>query len=112
MIHRKKKNLLEMVPVLKENLKIDHENQRLIVPRTNFIERFSIRFLKQPTERKIQLDALGFFVIRHIDGKSTVLELANVLETQLGEKAAPVLERLVKFLQILESYDWLSWKEK
>lgn len=109
---RRKKNLLEMVPVLKDNLKIDHENQRLIVPRTNLIERFSVRFLKQPSERKIQLDDLGFFVIRHIDGKSTVLELANVVETKLGDKASPVLERLVTFLSILESYDWLKWKEK
>ncbi|AKP45797.1 hypothetical protein BSM4216_0453 [Bacillus smithii] len=109
---RRKKNLLEMVPVLKDNLKIDHENQSLIVPRTNLIERFSVRFLKQPSERKIQLDDLGFFVIRHIDGKSTVLELANVVETKLGDKASPVLERLVTFLSILESYDWLKWKEK
>lgn len=114
MIRRKKQpeNLLQLRPVLKEGLRhsrIDQVNY-LIIPRTNFLERLSIRYFKQPAERKIHLDENGSFVVKLLDGEHTVAIIAEKIKAHFGEEAEPVLERLVKFLQILEVQEWIHYR--
>lgn len=114
MIRRKKQpeNLLQLRPVLKDGLKVSHidDHDYLIIPRVNFLERLSVRYFKQPSERKIRLDENGSFVIKHLDGKHSVAMIADEIEDHFGEEAEPILERLVKFLQILENHEWIHYK--
>ncbi|MGC4377773.1 PqqD family protein [Fictibacillus sp. Mic-4] len=112
-LKKEKRNLLLMVPRIKEKYRLerlDNGTVFLVIPRTNPIERFSVRFLKQPQERKVKLDQLGSFVISHINGKRPVNELAALVEERFGKSAAPVLPRLVKFMQIIEANGWIEWK--
>ncbi|OYD07206.1 PqqD family protein [Paludifilum halophilum] len=109
-----KENLLTMKPVLKEKYRLQPRSPRdessgyeLIVPRTGWLERFSIRFLRQPALIRVRLDDLGSFVLSHCNGGFTVEEIADRLQERFGEEAEPVLPRLVKYLQIVEANEWI-----
>lgn len=116
MMKRRKENLLELIPCLKPHLSLkpaDEEKELVyvVIPRTSWIERFSIRFLKQPSEIKVKLDDIGSFVIRLCDGKHTVDEIKQKLDIKFGEKAEPVLPRLAMFLQMIEENGWIKWEK-
>ena len=64
--------------------------------------------LKKPKVSHIHLDELGSFVWRSIDGQRSVAQLCELVESELGEKASPAGERLVKFLEILKEYKFIS----
>jgi hypothetical protein len=110
------KNLLTMIPVLKESITLrqnqdNKEIYQVCVPRTNLLERFSIKFLKQPTHHSIRLDQLGSFVIGMCDGQHPVEELEKKVADAFGQCASPVRERLLTFLSILEANGWIEWRE-
>ncbi|MBA4602755.1 PqqD family protein [Thermoactinomyces mirandus] len=109
-------NLLELLPSLKPCLTVEQvEGEKkavyIVIPRTSWIERFSVRFLKQPPVNKVRLDQIGSFVIQLCDGKHTVGEIMRKVELEFGEKAEPTLPRLAKFLEIIEANGWIEWKE-
>lgn len=112
--NQKEQNLLTMTPVLKDRFALDHEQDdsaaHLVVPRSNFVERMSVRFFNQPDSIKVRLDSLGNYVLSHCDGTTTVSDIADGLEEEFGEDAKPILPRLVKFLQMVEANDWIFWK--
>ena len=111
-----KPNLLEMCPILRTGIRIekkpdDDQLITLVVPRTNWLERLFIRLLKQPSERRIHLDALGSFVLQQCDGIRRVHEIGQLLEDHFGEQAKPTLPRLVKFLQTIEAMGWIQFRK-
>ncbi len=113
MFHKKRNNMLVMKPILKEHYRLepspDEDTQLiLVVPRTGWLERLSIRWLGQPEAIRVQLDELGSFVLSRCDGTRTVQELADALEQAFGQKAEPVLPRLVQFLKILDANGWIQ----
>lgn len=110
-----KPNLLEMCPILQKGLRLEETEEdaslvTLVVPRNSWLERLSIRFLKQPAERRIQLDALGSFVMRQCNGQKQVDEIGQLVEAEFGEQAQPTLPRLVKFLQTVEAMGWIHYR--
>lgn len=118
MFHKRqaeKRNLLTMVPLLEERVHLEQDNSEgsyLIIQRTNAVERFSIRFLKQPSVRRIKLDPFGTFVIHQIEQHKNVEDISEAMIAQFGEEADPALPRLVKFLEILEAQNWIKWKSQ
>lgn len=105
--------MLVMKPILKEHYRLepspDEDTQLiLVVPRTGWLERLSIRWLGQPEAIRVRLDELGSFVLSRCDGTRTVQELADALEQAFGQKAEPVLPRLVQFLKILDANGWIQ----
>ena len=47
-----------------------------------------------------------------IDGKKTVMELAALQKERFGEEAEPLYSRIVKYFQILESYQFIRFVNK
>lgn len=68
------------------------------------VQRFfrKLRF-KIPEYRRTTMDEFGSFVFLQIDGKKTVREIGEALEAKYGEKVYPLYERLVLFLNTMES---------
>ncbi|MGA8941826.1 MAG: PqqD family protein [Thermoactinomyces sp.] len=108
-------NLLELIPSLDPRITLEQDREQetvtVVIPRSSWIERFSVRFLNQPPVNKVKLDQIGSFVIRLCNGEHTVGEIKHKVEQQFGEKAEPALPRLAKFLEILEANGWMKWKE-
>jgi hypothetical protein len=109
---KKRKNMLVMKPILREGYRLEPspgEEKRLtlVVPRTGWLERLSVRWLGQPEAIRVRLDELGSFVLSRCDGTHTVQDLADALEQAFGSEAEPVLPRLVQFLKILDANGWI-----
>lgn len=115
---KKKKNVissnyLEKIPVCPEKIKwsIDEEGiVTLDIENTGFFNRVAQKFLKKPKVSHIHLDEMGSFIWPLLDGKKDIVELGKLVETEFGEKASPLYERLAKYFQILESYEFIEWK--
>ncbi|MDW8800274.1 PqqD family protein [Clostridium sp. A1-XYC3] len=61
----------------------------------NFFRKLKFRI---PEYKKITLDEYGSYVFLQIDGKKTVKDIGENLEAKYGEKAHPLYERLLLFL--------------
>lgn len=104
-------NLLRMIPLLKDGLKIEQRNGHItvFVPRHSWLERQAVRYLKQPAVIQVKLDRLGAAVTIRCDGKHSISEIADVLHSEFGEAAEPLIPRLVKFIELLEVNQWIDW---
>lgn len=111
----KKRNLLTMVPLLERRVTLEQQSSEatfLVIQRTNFVERITIRFFKQPSVRKIKLDKFGAFAIKQMEYKCNVNQISEAMSEHFGEEAEPALPRLMKFLEILEVHDWIIWDDE
>lgn len=55
-----------------------------------------------PEYKKISLDEYGSYIFLQVDGKKTVKVIGESLEAKYGEKAYPLYERLLLFLNHIE----------
>ncbi|WP_042271202.1 PqqD family peptide modification chaperone [[Clostridium] dakarense] len=101
--------------VFKKNEDIEYElNGENIVTilekQDHKIQRFFRKLkLKIPKYKKIELDKYGSYIFLQIDGKKTVKELGEDLELKYGEKAYPLYERLLLFLNhICENCNYIE----
>ncbi|WP_169818275.1 PqqD family protein [Shimazuella kribbensis] len=104
-----------MFPMRKETIVLEQsitcpDQVFVCIPRTNFLERLSIRFLNQPTHHRVRLDKLGSFVFQMCDGSHDVRQIESRVREYFGREAAPIRERLITFLIIIEANDWINWK--
>jgi hypothetical protein len=112
----KGKNLLDFVPVRTcEWAKQDKNKElvRILKPRfdTKFGEKLGKK-MKLKETYNINLDEYGTAVWRLIDGKLTVRDIGEMLETQFGQSVQPLYPRLAAFLRILESNNTIELKPK
>jgi hypothetical protein len=66
----------------------------------NFFRKLKVKI---PQESYMTLDEYASFVFKLIDGQRTVKEIGETLYDQYGEQANPLYERLLVFLNHLES---------
>ncbi|MFD6439830.1 hypothetical protein ACFWDG_08450, partial [Peribacillus sp. NPDC060186] len=86
----KKRNLLTMVPLLERRVTLEHDSSEatfLVIQRTNFVERITIRFFKQPSVRRIKLDKFGAFAIQQMEYQRNVNQISEAMSEHFGEEA-------------------------
>ena len=108
----KKKNYLDHI--FEKNPNFDwKENEKgnvcIIVEWKNIYSRMAQRFWGKPKTSEIEMDALGSFVWKQIDGKRTVYEIAETVKERFGQDAEPLYERLVKFLEIMRDNKYIKY---
>lgn len=69
------------------------------------------KLFKKPRISYIHLDPTGSYVFSQIDGQTTIGEIAGRVHEHFGAKAEPLYERLLKFFEIVESYDFVRYKK-
>ncbi|MDN9009286.1 PqqD family protein [Brevibacillus laterosporus] len=109
------RNLLTMRPILAKRITLEKTEEGIstvIIPRDSWLERLSVRYLGQPAVFRIKLDTLGSYVIARCTGSHTVAEIAEEIRHEFGEQAEPVLPRLSQFLQMIDSNQWVTWRER
>lgn len=82
----------------------------LEIENTGIANRIAQKLLKKPMVSYIHLDKFGSFVWSKIDDNKSILEIGKDVEEKFGEEANPLYERLAKFFQILQSYNFISFK--
>ena len=104
-------NYLDLVPKHRSSLEFSIGEQGAV---TLFQENRGVfHFLAQkwfhkPQVSQIHLDEMGNFVWPLIDGQRTVYEIAQLVREEFGEKAEPLYERLVRYIQNLERYGFVE----
>ena len=114
MSDKPEENLLDFVPQHNIDWEINSENHLIVLkkPKFNnsFLKKHLLPLLKDPNFR-IKLDEYGSQVWRQIDGRHSVMQIANLLKEEFGEVVDPVYERVGKFILSLEKSKFIIYKE-
>lgn len=82
-------------------------NVTLEIENTGVFNRIAQKLFKKPKISYVHLDEMGSFVWPLLSGEKTIIELGKEVEEKFGDEAHPLYERLVKYFQILESYNFI-----
>lgn len=107
------KNYLDKIPNIAKELtwKTDEEGVvTLEIENKGFVNRIAQKLLKKPKVSYIHLDKFGSFVWKSINGEKTISEIGVNVKDEFGTDAEPLYERLAKYFQILESYNFIILK--
>ncbi len=107
------KNYLEKIPERNPLIKwsqTDDKKVTLEIENTGFFNRIAQKVFKKPKISYVHLDETASFVWPLIDGEKDIILLGEDVKAEFGEKAEPLYERLAKFFQILESYNFIMFK--
>lgn len=113
MMKNKSENYLDKIPIKNPEIKWEIDDKKIV---TLFIENKGVfnkiaqKLFKKPKISQVHLDENGSFVWPLIDGERDITEIGRLVDEHFGEKAQPLYERLAKFLGILESYGFISFK--
>ena len=108
-------NLAEKIPAHSETVSFDADEEGIVtihVENKGIMKRITQILLAKPRVSHIHLDEIGSYVWRHIDGKTSVAEIALQFEAHFGERVHPTYERLGQYFSILVSYGFVVWKDK
>lgn len=103
---KKKENYLDFIPVVNgQNTWDQGEDGVVTIHMVNrgFYNTLAQKLFHTPRVSHIKLDEYGSFLWMRIDGIKTVGQLALELKEAYGEKAEPLYDRLVKYMQILHN---------
>ena len=108
-------NYLDYVPICAPGFTWK-ENKGIVtitVENKGFYNWIAQKLFKKPRFSHIDLDQYGSFVWQQMDGERSIYEISLLVRERFGEKAEPVLERLVKYFQILYRNHFIGYvKEK
>ena len=103
---KKKENYLDFIPVVNGQNTWDRgEDGVVTIHMVNrvFYNTLAQKLFHTPRVSHIKLDEYGSFLWMRIDGVKTVGQLALELKEAYGERAEPLYDRLVKYMQILHN---------
>lgn len=108
-------NYLDLIPRRNEALKWHRDlKERVIleIENTGIMNTIAQKVFGKPRFTKVHLDAQGTFIWPLIDGEKTVADIAALVKAEFGAKAEPLYPRIVKYFQIVESYNFIEFINK
>lgn len=84
----------------------------VIVEWKGFYAWIAHKVFKKPKQSEIALDNIGSFVWKQLDGNKNLFEVAQNMKAEFGDKANPVYERLIKFVEIMRDNKFVKLKEE
>ena len=106
-------NYLEKIPCPAQHLEWSADEEKMVtlfIENTGFFNTLAQKLFKKPRVSQVHLDKMGSFIWPLMDGEKDIIKLGVLVETEFGDEANPLSERLAKFFQILDSYKFISWK--
>ena len=111
---KKNENYLERIPKRPDKIKWSTDEEGIVtldIENTGFFNLVAQKFFKKPKVSYVHLDKMGSFIWPLLDGEKDIVALGVLVKEHFGEEAEPLYERLAKYLQILDSYSFVEWKE-
>lgn len=105
-------NYLDRIPRRAAELSWSSDENGLVTleaENTGVFNRMAQKFFGRPRYTKVHLERYGSFLWPLIDGKRTVMELAVLQREQFGDEAEPVYPRVVRYMQMMESYHFIHF---
>lgn len=110
---KKDDNLLDYIPERNPDIiwrTLENKHVQIDVENKGFFFWITQKLLKKPRYSKIELEEIGSFIWQTVDGKKTVLEISKEIKDEFGDKAEPILNRMVAYLKVLYSHSLISYK--
>lgn len=106
-------NYLDRIPMHRENLAWSADSGKITLEIENkgVFNKIAQKLLRKPKISYVHLDDMGSFIWPLIDGKKTIADIGKAVEENFGENANPLYERLAKYFQILDSYNFICWSK-
>lgn len=111
----KEENYLDYIPKRNSRYayRLNHKGHvEIIVENRGALNRLMQLLLKKPRISYIELEEMGSFIWREMDGVKSVYELALLEREKFGEKAEPVCERLSTYLKVLRDCGYIVYVNK
>ena len=108
-------NYLDLIPETNQSIRWHRDlKQRIILEIENkgMFNTIAQKVFGKPRFSKVHLDEMGTFIWPEIDGTKTVQDLALLVKEHFGDKAEPLYPRIVKYFQIMESYEFVHFINK
>ena len=114
MAKKQQTNYLDYIPVISDKNTWSQENGKVTVHMVHrgFYASIAQKFFHRPRVSHIDLDEMGSFIFPRLDGQRSVEDIAQLVKAEFGEKAEPLYDRLVKYLQILHNNGFIRFKGK
>ena len=107
-------NLLDYIPVQQIEWQENPETSLIIIMKPKFDNKFLRKYflaqLKSPNFR-VNLDEYGSRVWKLIDGRRTILQIADSLKDMYGESVEPAYERVGNFMRSLENNKFIVYRD-
>lgn len=110
---KQQKNYLDLIPERTAALTWSTDDEGIVVlevENTGVFNRIAQKLFKRPKVTKVHMEKYGSFLWPLIDGERSVMELADLQKVEFGEEVEPLYPRVVKYMQIMESYHFISFK--
>ncbi len=78
--------------------------------KNKYLVKYLLPYLKRP-EFKINLDEIGSFVWKNIDGVRSIEQIADRMASKFGDEVKPVNDRLGQFIQSLYQNKFIILKQ-
>jgi hypothetical protein len=107
------KNYLDYIPVINRSYKTETKEDGYVtiyVEKKGLMHKIAQKIFRRPYIFQFQLEEIGSFIWRHIDGRNTIYEIGQIVHEYFGEKAEPLYPRLIQYFQSLQSYDFIRYK--
>ena len=107
------KNYLDLIPERDPGIPWNQNEKGIVVlevENTGIFNRIAQKFFKRPKYTEVHMEKYGSYLWPLIDGKRTVMELAQLQKEAFGEEVEPLYPRVVKYFQIMESYHFIKFK--
>ncbi|GFN37062.1 PqqD family protein [Tepidimicrobium xylanilyticum] len=111
--NKKEENYLDYIPKKSEKIHwIEKEDGliQIIIYRNSLFERIVRKLFFTPDKYRIDLDQMGSFIWKHIDGEKSVYQISQLVKGEFQEKAEPLYERLIQFMNILKNNKFIDFK--
>lgn len=109
---KNKKNFMDFIPVCNPEYTWDADSKGTVtvhVVNKGIYNWLAQKLFKRPRISHIALDEYGSFVWRQMDGKRDVHDISKLVSEQFGKEAEPLVERLVKYIQILYQNKFIGY---
>ena len=108
----KRTNYLDKIPIHSAHIAFRTDGNgivTLLIENAGIYNKIAQKLFKKPQTSYIRLDETGSFVWLMVDGQKSVYEIAVCVEEKFGDKALPLYERLIGFLNSLSNSELIKW---
>lgn len=114
MAKKPQENYLDYIPVISNKNTWSEESGIVTVHMVHrgFYASIAQKVFHRPRVSHIALDEQGSFIFPLIDGKRTVGDIALLVKEKFGDKAEPLYDRLVQYMQILRNNGFIYYHGK
>ena len=108
---QQEQNLLDLIPA--QNMAFERtEDGKITIIQPKFTNKFMVKYIVPRMTRpnfKVSLDEFGSHVWEQIDGKRSIGEIGESLQSTFGEKVEPLWDRLTQFFVQLNNLKFIRY---